>query len=394
MITTDFGDLIAERIRIEHRTLAQRWFERLLDLLPVEARDVFPSESLLDHIPALIVEIAGYVGQPADGAIASNTAILDKARELGELRHAQRASLHQVLREYQILGGVLVAFVLEEIERLGIAPPASVTVLLVNRLYEAVTVLSQSTVEAFVGLYTQTIAEQSERLEQFTRMAAHEWRQPLGALQFAVALLGQRDLDPPRARRALETAARSVQRLVDLTYKLETVARMRSSEDNVVVQEVSAGTIAIEAARQLQEMADARDVAIRVSETMPTFSVDVGRLELVFINLLSNAVKYADPAKSARTVDVLGEVDGDGWCRLQVRDNGIGIPQQALGTVFRRFTRAHAHREDLEQVGGLGLGLSIVDDCVRAMGGQIELHSLEGIGTTFTISLPIAPKAG
>src|ERR1044072_8857635 len=107
MIITDFGDLIAERMRAEHRTLAARWFSRLLDLLPVEAREVFPTESLLDHIPALILEIAGYLRAPED-AIVANTTILEKARELGALRHSQRASLHQVLREYQLLSGVLV----------------------------------------------------------------------------------------------------------------------------------------------------------------------------------------------------------------------------------------------------------------------------------------------
>jgi hypothetical protein len=107
MITTDFGDLIGARMRIEHQQLAARWFTRLLDLVPVDARDVFPTESLLDHVPALIVEISHYVCQPQAEAIASNTAILKKASELGALRHAQRASLHQVLREYQLLGGVL-----------------------------------------------------------------------------------------------------------------------------------------------------------------------------------------------------------------------------------------------------------------------------------------------
>src|SRR5262245_14215175 len=119
VVITDFGDLIAERMRAEHRTLAGRWFERLLTLIPVDAREVFPSESLLDHIPALILEISAYLRQPAQEAIASNTAILDKARELGALRHGQRASLHQVLREYQVLNGVLVTFVVEEIQRLG-----------------------------------------------------------------------------------------------------------------------------------------------------------------------------------------------------------------------------------------------------------------------------------
>jgi hypothetical protein len=152
MITTDFADLIAARMRIEHRALAARWFERLLDLIPVEARDVFPTESLLDHIPALIVEISDYLKEPADAAIAANTAILDKARELGALRHGQRASLHQVLREYQLLGGVLVNFVLQEMERLGTTPSAADSVALVFRLNQAVNVLSQCTVESFVAL--------------------------------------------------------------------------------------------------------------------------------------------------------------------------------------------------------------------------------------------------
>src|SRR4029079_17007045 len=162
---------------VEHRTLANRWFERLLDLLPVDAREIFPTESLLDHVPALILHIVLYVRHPKEGWIAANTAILDKARELGSLRHAQRASLHQVLREYQVLSGVLVTFVVEEINRLGMVPPPAETALLVSRLHQAVDVLSQATVEAFVTLYTQTIDDQRKRLEQFTRMAAHEWRQ-------------------------------------------------------------------------------------------------------------------------------------------------------------------------------------------------------------------------
>ena len=138
----------------------------------MDARDIFPTEHLLDHVPALILEIGAYLRQPEDGAIAANTAILDKARELGSLRHAQRASLHQVLREYQVLSGVLVTFVVEEMKRLVIVPPPAEIALLVSRLHQAVDVLSQATVEAFVTLYAQTIDDQRERLEQFTRMAA------------------------------------------------------------------------------------------------------------------------------------------------------------------------------------------------------------------------------
>jgi signal transduction histidine kinase len=389
MIITDFRDLIAERMGAEHQALAARWFDRLLDLLPVDARDVFPTDTLLDHVPSLILEVAGYLRQPEDGAIAANTAILDKASELGALRHAQHASLHQVLREYQLLEGVLVTFVLDEMDAFSLAPPAAEAVLLTSRLHQAINVLSQATVETFVGLYTQTITEQTERLEQFTRMAAHEWRQPLGGLQFGVSLLMQPQLEPDRARRTIDALQRNVTHLVDLTHKLETVARMRSAGDNAVIQQVPAATVVQEAARQLREMADARDVIIRVSDTLPMLTVDVGRLELALVNLLSNAVKYSDSTKPSKWVEITGTADDHGWCRIEVRDNGIGIPSGSLATIFQRFTRAHHERAP--QVDGVGLGLSIVEECVGALGGRIEVQSVEGEGTTFMLDVPVNP---
>jgi len=391
MILTEFGDLIAERMRAEHQVLAARWFERLVELLPVDARDVFPTESLLDHIPALIVEISAYLREPEADAIAANTAILEKARELGALRHAQQASLHQLLREYHVLSGVLVTFVLEEMDRLSVAPEPSAGVVLVARLHQAVDVLAQSTVESFVALYTQTITDQRERLEQFTRMAAHEWRQPLGALQFGVKLLKVEDLDQARTDRTLEIVERSVDQLVVLTQKLETVARINNA-DNPIDQEVSVATVASEAARQLREMADARSVEIRVSETLPIVTVDVGRLELALVNLLSNGIKYSDPAKPERYVEITGGETEDGLCRIMVSDNGVGVPAAALHTIFHRFTRAHGDREDLKHVGGMGLGLSIVEDSVQAMHGQIEVVSTEGVGTTFVLTLPVTRR--
>jgi signal transduction histidine kinase len=388
MITTEFACGIADRIRAEHQTLAARWFERLLVLLPVDAKEVFPGDNLLDHIPALILEIGEYLREPAGEAIAANTAILDKARELGALRHGQRASLHQVLREYQVLGGVLVTFVLEEMDQMSAAPNASDGVRLVSRLHDAVIVLTQATVETFVTLYVRTIEDQSARLEEFTRMASHEWRQPLGALQFGIGLLQRGALDPERTRRTLDGLERTVTHLVELTRKLETVARMRT-DDSPVVQEVSLTVVASEAARQLREMADARGVTVRVAETLPSLTVDVGRLELTFLNLLSNAIKYSDPEKPARFVEITGGHDGDGLCAIEVRDNGIGIPRNALPTIFQRFTRGHTDREEWSQVTGVGLGLSIVEDCVHAMHGQIEVESAEGAGTRFVLRLPI-----
>jgi signal transduction histidine kinase len=156
---------------------------------------------------------------------------------------------------------------------------------------------------------------------------------------------------------------------------------------------VSSQTVAREAARQLREMAELRTVDIRVADAMPDLTVDVGRLELALVNLLSNAIKYSDPAKPERYVDIRGAHDGDGRCRIEVRDNGIGIPRDALGAIFQRFTRVHAERDGASHIDGVGLGLSIVDDCVRTMGGRVDVESVEGAGALFVLTLPLAPPA-
>jgi signal transduction histidine kinase len=388
MPAVSFAASLAARMRAEHTVLAARWFERLRELLPVGSNEVFPSESLLDHIPALIVDISEYLRSPEDEAIVANTLVVDKARELGTLRYHQHASLHQLVREYQLLGGVLVAFVREEITNSALPPSAAESVEIVARLHLAVDVLMQETVETFVRLYTQTITDQADRLQQFTRMATHEWRQPLGSLQFAVTLMRQAPLEHERAERTLELMERNVAHLVELTRKLEQIARIQSGGDDAVVQEVAVSGVAQQAARQLREMADAREVQIRVLDDLPMLTVDVGRLELTFVNLLSNAIKYADLKKAERFVEVRTRQSGDGIHRIIVRDNGIGIPADRLASIFDRFSRAHADRDDMYGVTGMGLGLSIVADCVREMAGRVEVESVEGEGTTFVLTLP------
>jgi two-component system OmpR family sensor kinase len=152
--------------------------------------------------------------------------------------------------------------------------------------------------------------------------------------------------------------------------------------------------VAEEAARQLRDMADARGVDIRIAPELPVVVVDVGRLEMVFVNLLSNALKYADPEKERRFVEVLDGGSTADEVSILVRDNALGIPAARLGAIFQRFSRAHVDRPDARHVPGLGLGLAIVEDCIRAIDGRITVQSQERIGTTFILSLPKQPPAG
>src|SRR5262245_39646441 len=160
-----FAATVAALIDNARRDLAARWLDRLTTLIPVRPNDVFPTEALLDHIPALIQAVAKFIAAP-EQEIAGNTFVVAKARELGELRHEQHASVHQLLREYELLRGILETFVLEKGEELG-HPDLTEVIRCLRRINQAVALLTQTTVDTFVERYTATIEEQTRRLEQF-----------------------------------------------------------------------------------------------------------------------------------------------------------------------------------------------------------------------------------
>jgi signal transduction histidine kinase len=389
-IAGDFGNAIGARMRESQRALAACWLARLDELLPVEKNEVFPTDALLDHIPALITEIAEYLSDAESDEFMANAFVLDKARELGELRYEQRASVHQLLREYRVLGSILVTFVEQETERFGIVAAREVIGVL-SRVSQAVSVLQQTTVETFITKYTSRIDEQTRRLESFNQMVSHELRQPIGALQFAFTLIDKSDDGAARVGYR-EVIDRNLTRLVRMTDQLAMMSRLKPVSDTAQTQRLPLGLVVREVARQLRDMAERRGVAIRVSEGMPVVEVDVAAVELILVNLVSNAVKYSDPAKNDRYVELDGRC-ADGACILEVRDNGVGIESSHLPRVFDRAYRAHAHRDGELGTDGFGLGLAIVQDCVSDQGGTVDVESRVGHGTTFRIVLPQPPGA-
>jgi signal transduction histidine kinase len=381
----DFGDVIARRIRAAHREIASRWLQRLKALLPVDTNDIFPSDQILDHVPTLIQEIANYVVTPAD-AVVANTVILAKAHELGDLRFEQGASVHQLLREYRLLAVVLASFVLEQLETLAVQASSREAVTVLGRLNEAVFVLMQTTVDTFVGRYTTQIEEQTTRLEGFNRMVSHELRQPLSSLQYAVELLKRpvAQSDEQRAR-MLEMADRNVKRLGQLLDMLNVITG--TEHDSPQIQAVDLGKVVQDALRQLREAADAKQVSLRSEIPSVMLTVDASRLELVLVNLIANGIKYRDPSKPEAFVEV-SLIERSDSCTLCVTDNGLGIPDEHRPKIFRRFYRAHAHRDQELGNDGVGLGLAIAADCAKGLNASLTFESTEGSGTTFTLDLP------
>lgn len=387
----EFPAVIASGIETANLELASRWFEGLEQLVPVAPDDIFPGDQLLGHAPALIRELAVFIRAPAQDTIAANAVVTARATELGRLRHAQRASVHQVLREYRILRTVIAGFIKEEIARLRLEPAPADVIDLMNRLEAAVDVLLQTTIDTFVAEYMEAITRHTSQLEGFNRMVGHELRQPLGTLQFALKRLAAPDLwdDGAKRQRVLATSERNVARISDTLTTLVELARSRNTADNASVQRVDLAGLTNDIVSQVREMADARGVELRVAHGLPCVVIDAARVELVLVNLISNAIKYSDPKKPQRFVEIDSAAsERPGVCTLTVRDNGIGIREADLRSIFARFYRSHADRDRELGASGLGLGLAIVADCVDALKGDIRVESTPGEGTTFVLDLP------
>lgn len=326
-VASDFRTLVAHRIEASCEILAGRWIDQLTTLVPARD-DIFPGEQPLQHAQAIIRELATYVQLPMHESIAANAVVTARATELGHLCHAQRASLHQVPREYRVLRNVIAQFIEEQIGHLELAPKPAELIELMNRLDSVIDVLQQTTADTFVTEYTQTITKHTTRLESFNRMVTHELRQPLGTFQFAVKLLQATETwtDPVKRGRILESAERNVARMTETLSKLVALSRSAHGAESAFVQQVEMSTVTTDVIGQLREMADARAVEMRITTPLPTVTIDVARLD-----------------------------------------------------------------ERDRRTSGLGLGLSIVADCVDALKGDIHVEATLGEGTTFFIELPVAP---
>jgi len=391
---TSCCEYVGHAIQEQRTNLSSRWLERLVALLPVDANAVFTSTDLLDHVPLLLEEIGKYVAAPEAPDIAANTVVTQHARQMGQLRHRQRASVHQVLREYDLLSEVLDEFLDECTTTLASSPDAAGCLKASRRIGRGVRVLMQITVATFINEYTDMITDQAARLDQFNRAVSHELRNVLGTVQFSAALLTNGSAPtPPDSQRVLTTLRRNTGRALQILRSLEKLPRTGLlPADSPSEQLIDLDELVDEVFRQLRDMAEARDVTLRAAKDLPRLYIDTGKLELVLVNLVANAIKYSDRKKGDRFVEI-AVATRDDVHDIRVRDNGIGIPTEAVGKVFERFHRAHQHLDGALGTDGTGLGLAIVDECVKSMRADIRVESEEGVGTEFVLTVPAKGSA-
>jgi signal transduction histidine kinase len=224
--------------------------------------------------------------------------------------------------------------------------------------------------------------------DEFISIASHELKTPITSLKLSTQVNARRlrlhrgqALDEAQLLKYFDGNLRQLERLSVLVEDMLDVSRLASGKLAFDFQPVNVGALAREVFDRFAEQFSESDVSAALQlKASPVVHGDSFRLEQVLTNLLTNALKYGN-GKPVR-VEVTEE---EGLAAWHVTDQGIGISAAALPTIFDRFERAISARN----ISGLGLGLYITRQIVEAHGGRVNVESVPGQGSRFSVYLPI-----
>jgi two-component system, OmpR family, phosphate regulon sensor histidine kinase PhoR len=226
--------------------------------------------------------------------------------------------------------------------------------------------------------------------DDFVATASHELRTPLSAIYGAAKTLRRSDvLDDEGVERLIGIISTESERLARVIDDILFASHLDSGRLRMASERVDVAGLAQEVAEAMGLQLE-HGVTLRVESApngLPGVDVDPTKLRRVLLNLLENAIKYSP---EGGPVVLRVEAEG-GRLRLRVHDEGLGIPRGEHERIFEKFYRADPQLA--RGVGGTGLGLYICRELVQRMGGEIEVESEPGKGSTFTVELPVPVAA-
>jgi two-component system phosphate regulon sensor histidine kinase PhoR len=225
---------------------------------------------------------------------------------------------------------------------------------------------------------------------EFLDNLSHELRTPVTNVNLLLEVLA-RDADqlPPRARERLERLQVEAAELAQMVSELLDLASIEGGQP-LLLAEIDLADVAREQVERLHIFAERSGVTLSLEApgSTPVVRGDATRLGQALLNLVHNAVKFSEPGD----VVVVRVAATDALAMVAVADEGAGIPRVDRDRIFERFYKVDRARR--RGTGGTGLGLSIARHVVEAHGGTVRVDSEEGVGSTFTIELPIAGAPG
>ena len=353
--------------------------ERIVDLNPI-ARQMI-SRTTADPIGRQITEAIGLLaGRPelADRIRSSAGAQDELEISVGDAKRVLDVRVSPVYNRQHQLSGRIIMF--RDITDRKQAEQQ------IRAQNEALTTANHDLAEA------RQQAEQATQLKsQFLATMSHELRTPLNAIigYTEIQLMGIAGELSPKQREYQDRVLANGLHLLGLINDILDLSRIEAGRMDLLLKPFKLRPWLDEIVLQNRVLAEEKNLPVEVivEERLPEIMIaDSERLKQVVINLLSNAVKFTE--KGSIKIEV-AQNDSHTW-RIDVSDTGIGIPAHAQETIFEEFRQVDGTSR--RQFGGTGLGLAIVRKLVIMMGGHIRLKSELGIGSTFTIILPLTTE--
>jgi two-component system phosphate regulon sensor histidine kinase PhoR len=242
---------------------------------------------------------------------------------------------------------------------------------------------------AVLTFHDVTERHRVERIRRdFVANASHELRTPLTSIRGFVEALEDGAVDEPAtAKRFLGKIRTHADRMAALVQDLLDLSRLEAGERPPRYELVQPSEIADDVVNSFLEPALRKKITLRLEDgAAPTVATDADRLRRILENLVDNAVKYT-PDGGHVTIHTMPH--GQGGARIEVRDDGPGIPPEHLLRIFERFYRVDKARS--REMGGTGLGLAIVKHLAEGMGASVSVESDPDEGARFAVTLPAQP---
>ncbi|MBV9990228.1 MAG: PAS domain-containing protein [Alphaproteobacteria bacterium] len=271
----------------------------------------------------------------------------------------------------------------------------------IQRTYQAyIARIAGGPVATILLLHDLTAMKRAEQMRaDFVANASHELRTPLAALSGFIDTLKGHARDDMAAREQflgiMTVEAERMRRLID---DLLSLTRIEQNEHVPPSGETSLETVLREAMATLMPLAKAEGISLEMAAApgMPPVAGERDELIQIFQNLIHNAIKYGKPGGhvwlSLGLAAAPGGRGAEQMLAAGIRDDGEGIPQNAVPRLTERFYRVDVKRS--REKGGTGLGLAIVKHIVNRHQGRLTIESMPGEGSTFTVYLPAARPAG
>ena len=233
--------------------------------------------------------------------------------------------------------------------------------------------------QAAIAIENTRLFQQSDLISELV----HEIRTPLTSINTIAYLLQQSDIDCDERGRLAQIIREESQRLSRMTSQFLDLSRLESGRTGFDHIRFSLPELLRECAQSLQPEAEkyGLQLTIETQDTQFEIEADRDKIKQVILNLLSNAIKYN---RENGTIILHSHHDED-WTILSVQDYGMGIPEEEIPELFKKFFRSE-HTKSKKP--GTGLGLSICKRIVESHGGNISVKSQMGEGSTFTVRLP------